>query len=62
MSSLPCHLFIALHMDYSALELPYDHIIMIGDTQTMRLFRGRGHTEEQAFQDALSLYRSEFPA
>lgn len=58
---LPPNLFVALHMDYSDVELGYDHVIMLGDTHTMRLFRGKGDTKEEAFNAALLEYHKEFP-
>lgn len=51
-------LFEAMHMDYSDVELPYEHAVLLGDTQTMRLYRGLGDTKEEATQNAIKEYEN----
>ena len=53
------NLFIALKHDYSGQELGYNFVVMLGDTNSMRLFRGHGNTPEEATQDAIWKYEVE---
>lgn len=55
-------LFVALHRDYSDQEFPYSHAVLIGHTGLMRLWRGIGHTYEEAIQDAEDHYYAEVDA
>jgi len=58
---LPPNLFVALRLDYSLKELGYNFVVMLGDIKRMRLFRGRGQTEDEATLDALHEFEMEFP-
>jgi len=55
------NLFIALALDYShSKDWGYIYAIMLGDTNSMRLFRGTGKTKEEAINEALRSYENEF--
>ena len=55
-------LFVALHRDYSKQNVPYAHAVLIGHTGLMRLWRGMGHTKEDAINDAEQNYYAEINA